>query len=490
MATNSFNLVDEKWITTVDRGLVSLREIFSDTGIKQLGGSVIEKLSIFKLLLSIAQAAYTPDNDLEWNSYTSEKMVIRICSYLEEFKSKFFLYSDDCPFLQFPILASKTKLKPFSTVQPHVASGNTTVRTQTEIAFEVDEKEAARILISLMNFSFGGKQVDNSFSLTEGYSKGKSGKVGSGLSYLGYIHSYFLGNNLIETIRLNLLTAEDIESINMFPSGIGIPLWEKMPEGENDSIAISYKQSLLGRLVGLGRFCLLEKNGLYLSEGLNYLDHQDGVCDPAVTIDKSKSKIKAIWTNPEKAPWRSLPAILSFISVAQPSIVCQQLQLCRKRVFHYPNPIAIWSLGQKVSSNSGEFKVSGRDDSVDSVIWLDKGDILSDAWYEVYAMEIDSLEHLSKILYGAITGYLDDLKRPKDEALKYIHMFWENIEPFAQDISDNCTSSEDRNKYRHKFAQIAKKVYDEACPCNTVKELKAWSEHKLNTYKYEQIGDN
>lgn len=89
MATSSFNLVDEKWITTVDRGLVSLRDVFSDTGIKQLGGSVIEKLSIFKLLLSIAQSAYTPDNDEDWNSYTSEKMMTRICSYLEQHKNKF-----------------------------------------------------------------------------------------------------------------------------------------------------------------------------------------------------------------------------------------------------------------------------------------------------------------------------------------------------------------------------------------------------------------
>lgn len=60
MATNSFNLIDEKWIPTVDKGLVSLKQVFSDREIKQLGGSVIEKLSIFKLLLAIAQSAYTP----------------------------------------------------------------------------------------------------------------------------------------------------------------------------------------------------------------------------------------------------------------------------------------------------------------------------------------------------------------------------------------------------------------------------------------------
>lgn len=53
MATNSFNLIDEKWIPTVDKGLVSLKQVFSDREIKQLGGSVIEKLSIFKLYLQL-----------------------------------------------------------------------------------------------------------------------------------------------------------------------------------------------------------------------------------------------------------------------------------------------------------------------------------------------------------------------------------------------------------------------------------------------------
>lgn len=491
MATNSFNLIDEKWITTVDKGPVSLRDIFSDSTIKQLGGSTIEKLSIFKLLLSIAQAAYTPVDDDDWCSFSLEEMSSKICSYLDKHYNKFFLYSDDNPFLQFPVLSSKTELKPFSIVQPHVASGNTTVRTQSECSYEVDVSESARILISLMSFAFGGKQVDNTFSLTEGYCKKKSGRVGVGLSYLGYLHSYFLGNNLIETIKLNLLTNEDVISLNIFPSGIGTPLWEKMPEGEDDDIAKAYKQSLLGRLVGLGRFCLLEKNGLFLTEGFNCLDHQDGVCDPAVTIDKSK--LKAVWCDPDKAPWRSLPAILSFISVSQPSVICQQLQLCMKRVCQYPYPVAIWSLGQKVSSISGEFRVLGRDDSVDSVIWMDRGDIFSEAWYEVYASEIESLEQLSKMLCDAITGYLIELKKPKktkEEASKYIHLFWESIEPFAQKISDSCDDLEKRKVCRQRFAQIAKSVYDKACPCYTAKQLKAWSKHKLNTNKYEQIGEN
>ena len=112
MATNSFNLIDEKWIPTVDKGLVSLKQVFSDREIKQLGGSVIEKLSIFKLLLAIAQSAYTPKDDLDWRNYSKKNFVSKVNSYLDKWHDNFFLYSDENPFLQFPILSSfKTELK-------------------------------------------------------------------------------------------------------------------------------------------------------------------------------------------------------------------------------------------------------------------------------------------------------------------------------------------------------------------------------------------
>lgn len=53
MATNSFNLIDEKWIPTVDKGLVSLKQVFSDREIKQLGGSVIENCQYLNFYLQL-----------------------------------------------------------------------------------------------------------------------------------------------------------------------------------------------------------------------------------------------------------------------------------------------------------------------------------------------------------------------------------------------------------------------------------------------------
>lgn len=492
MNNNSFNLIDEKWIITVDCGLVSLRQIFTDKSIKRLGGTVIEKLSVFKLLLAIAQAAYTPENDDEWYKYTSETMSSVICDYLDRYHDRFYLFSEN-PFLQFTEIKNLGKkiLKPYSTIQPYVASGNNTIRTQSEVSFHLENSEIARLLVAQMNFAFGGKQVDNSIVLTDGYKKSKSGKVGIGLSYLGYLFSYFLGKNLIDTVRLNLLTKENVKETNMFPSGIGVAPWEKLPKGEDDEIARTYKGSLLSRLVSLGRFTLMEKDGLYLTEGLLYQDHKDGVGDPAITMDKSKKDIKVIWADPEKKPWRSFPSILSFITLTDKNTICYQLYLCRKRFISYKGLSGIWSCGQKVSSNSGEFRVSGRDEGVDSVVFFDSADILSDSWYDMYSREISSLEKLAYALQKSIEGYLDDLNKSKESAKQSMRGFWECIEPFSDDIAKYCADSDQirRKNLRRLFSQIAVQCYDGACSCETANQFCAWSEHRLSTYKYEHEGE-
>ena len=58
-----FNLVDENWIPVAGEGLVSLRRVFTDHNLMALGGNPVEKIALTKLLLAIAQTAYTPKND-------------------------------------------------------------------------------------------------------------------------------------------------------------------------------------------------------------------------------------------------------------------------------------------------------------------------------------------------------------------------------------------------------------------------------------------
>ena len=63
---NRFNLIEEPWIPFVDVGLVSLRQIFTHSGYRALGGNPVQKIALTKLLLAIAQAAATPADDEAW----------------------------------------------------------------------------------------------------------------------------------------------------------------------------------------------------------------------------------------------------------------------------------------------------------------------------------------------------------------------------------------------------------------------------------------
>ena len=66
MNKSDFNLIEEQWIPVAQIGLVSLRDIFSNPDLPALGGSVLEKIAVMKLLLAIAQASYTPRDNKDW----------------------------------------------------------------------------------------------------------------------------------------------------------------------------------------------------------------------------------------------------------------------------------------------------------------------------------------------------------------------------------------------------------------------------------------
>src|SRR5690606_11842483 len=149
----------------------------------------------------------------------------------------------------------------------------------------------------------------------------------------------------------------------------GAAPWEQMPAGESCVLAEALKSSITGRLIPLSRFCLLAENGLHYSEGIVHLGYKEGVIDPSISVDFSAKDPKAIWTDPEKRPWRLLTALLSFFSQTDnKGFDCYQLRLNMRRAIQRIPVIGIWSGGLRVSNNAGEQYVSGSDDFVESMI--------------------------------------------------------------------------------------------------------------------------
>ncbi|MFH1395621.1 MAG: type I-E CRISPR-associated protein Cse1/CasA, partial [Candidatus Omnitrophota bacterium] len=330
---NRFNLVDEPWISVAGYGLVSLAEIFSNAGLASLGGNPIQKIALLKLLLAIAQTAYTPKDDADWEQLGADGMAEKCLKYLNDKKDLFWLYGEK-PFLQMTSI-SDAEIQPFGALQVYVATGNTTVLTQSQIETNLRDADKALLVIQMMGFPLGGKKTDNGIVLSLEYKgkvneKGKpsTGKPGPSIGFMGFLHSFLLGETLRETLWLNLFTTENIAELKIFPEYLGLAPWEKMPAGEDCSVAKKLKNSYLGRLVPLARFVLLEDAGMHYSEGILHASYAEGITDPSVAVDFSKAKPKVIWTDPERRPWRQLTAVLSFFeSSSLQGFDCVQLRV-------------------------------------------------------------------------------------------------------------------------------------------------------------------
>lgn len=489
---NRFNLIDEPWIPVTDIGLVSLKQLFSEESYRSLGGSPVEKIALTKFLLAIAQSAYTPENDADWQQLGSKGMASKCLMYLEKWRDRFYLYGKH-PFLQMPEIQT-AEVKSFGTVMPDVATGNTTRLTQFHDEKPLENSQKALLLLTQMSLAVGGKKTDNSVVLTPGYngktnSKGKpaTGKPGPAIGFMGFLHSFAIGPTLHTSLWFNLLSHQDIQEIGLFDNGVGQAPWEKMPDGEDCETARALKCSLIGRLVPLSRFCLLSmsKKGIHFSEGIHHLNYKEGIFDLSITTKNVGKELKAIWCNPEQMPWRVIPALLSFISQRNGSNNgCLQLKYALKKANDFGKEFGVWSGGIKVSSNAGEQYLSGKDDVLESTFLLPP-DSIKELWFESYVNQINELDELARRLYGSVSHYFKKQQKDgKDHAANAILTFWQLCERDSQQLLYGCDNAEAVKKLRNRFATYLLDTFDLLCPNQTARQLEAWAICRPNISDY------
>lgn len=487
---NSYNLVDEPWIPVADAGKISLMQIFKNPKYRGLGGNPIQKVAVFKLLLAISQAAYTPNDNDEWREIGAEGLASRCIDYLEKWHACFFLYGEK-PFLQMTEIET-AKVQSYGAVLPEISAGNTTVLGQFQVERSLDDADKALLLVSLMGFALAGKKTDNTVTLTPGYTgknndKGKpsSSKPGPSVAYMGLLHSFLLGQNLQKSLWLNLLTTTQINQTNAFVQGVGTAPWEKMPDGEDCPVAKGLKQSVMGRLVPICRFCLLQKDGLHYSEGIAHLNYKEGMVDPSVAVKYSAKVPKVLWANPEKRPWRELTSLLGFFEQGNnQGFKSWQISLCVDRARDAVEIFALWSGGLRVSSNAGEQYVSGNDDFVESAVWLDSS-TLGDNWFAQLKIEMGALDAMAKSLYGCVAHFYKEQRVDGTKlSAQATHLFWQFCERNFQDLVKNCESKFYRRKLRKLFAAYMHQSYDKFCPKETARQFDAWAKCQPNNSKY------
>lgn len=489
MKENRYNLIDEKWIPVAGKGRVGLKTIFSDESITSLGGNPIEKIAVFKLLLAIAQSAFTPEDEKEWEKVGLTGFQKKVLDYLKQHYDCFWLYGEH-PFLQMPEIEKARKMS-FGDVQLEVATGNTSVVTEIQSEKPLLDADKSLLVLMLMGFACGGKKTDNSVVLTKGYSgkandKGKpsTGKPGSSLGFMGFLHSFIFTQNLVQSVYLNLFTETCIKDIGMFSGGVGIEPWRQMPKGEDDSIAQNLKKSYMGRLIPINRFVLLTDDGIHYSEGIIHNNYAEFVVDPSIAVDFSaKPKPKVVWVDPERRPWRQITSLLAFLNTNKSTgFNCYQLSSVIERCKD-TQLFSIWSGGVRVSSNAGEQYLTGTDDFVESEVQLSSSITGEDSnFFANLSVEMDYLESIAKTLYGKVLHYFADLMTEgKSIAAQSTNTYWQMCEGDFQKLVNACesdSSSDKAKELRKMFRSYALQIFDSQCPNQTARQLEAWAKNR------------
>lgn len=482
---NYFNLVDEPWIPVANHNRVSLSEIFSNSTLKAISGNALHKVSLLKLLLAIAQRAYTPEDDEEWKTLESAGLAQKCLNYLEEKKDLFWLYGEK-PFLQKVDLATAktTKGEPISLsvigkdYPPDLPLENESIVFESQLNQELTDAEKAVLIVSMMNYSLAGKRIaKNVPPWTKGYSgKTTSAKGGPSIgNYHGYQNSHLVGESLIDTIWLNIFTRSQLNLFPQWENDPLIPPWEEFPKGEDDSIARRLKESFMSTLCAVSRFLLLKDGGMIYVEGLQYPSHKEGWREPFMTY-ASGPEGRIIWNNPTFKPWRNLPALLSTaFHGTDAKFNSPQIGLLILRSRHVRDIVGIWAGGLKVRGTAGDMSVKQSDDFIDSITFFKTKD-LGDPWFKSFENEILELENIEYQLRRAINGYYKSLSSLTPSALpKAEALFWELCSQQAQRLVDVCDEQEEMDSLRKEFIGYAYQAYNTYCPNQTARQMSSWA---------------
>jgi CRISPR system Cascade subunit CasA len=481
---NKYNLVDELWVPVGGGRLASLKDVFTDYSLKELGGTPVQKMAILKILLAIAQRACTPFDDSQWASMESSGLGTRCVTYLEKNRDLFWLYGDK-PFLQMPLLEQCVDKKN-NRLQvaeigknyiPDLTSENDSILFQSQIGRYLTDAEKVVFIISVMNYSPGGKRVVKDVpALTNGYEgKSNSAKAAPSIgNYVGYLNSCLWGISILDTVWLNLFTAEDFARYPDWKEEDLIPPWEEMPRGENDPIAQRIKKGFMGTLCSMSRFILLKDNGIIYMEGIQYPSHKDGWREPFLTYNE-KGQMK--WVDTGKKAWRNLDSLLAlvFSGDSSSSFYCPQISFFLKRARKARSVIGIWSGGLKVRATAGDQSVKQTDDYVESLVFLDSK-MIGDDWFHALEREMAVMEKIGYITKMSVKNYYKELKDTKtknDE--KAESMYWECCEKEFQNLVDFCLDKDRIAEFRIFLANCSNLSFNRFCPNETARQMLAWA---------------
>jgi CRISPR system Cascade subunit CasA len=272
-----------------------------------------------------------------------------------------------------------------------------------------------------------------------------------------------------------MFTREYIEDSSMFKyKKKDLPPWEKMPQGEDCEQARKIRDSYMGRLVAMSRFVLLEGDGIYYAEGIQYPSHKKGWREPSMCVNEKTGKL--LWVDPHKKPWREISSLLSYMSTDDNKFTCEQISNTLKRIKNKKINIGIWSGGVRARATAGDQSIKQDDDFVQSETRIVSSYL--EGGFLTLEQNINRLTQLSESLRSLVFKYCDELNLDADSHAKNAQeLFWQLCERKYQklvDISlhDKDGDAESIGKY---FIHCVYTVYVKCCPHKTARQTNAWA---------------
>ncbi|MFA6845441.1 MAG: type I-E CRISPR-associated protein Cse1/CasA [Sphaerochaetaceae bacterium] len=484
-----YNLVTEKWIPIRNHERVSLADIFVDKSLKELGGNPLEHIAVTKFLLAICQDAYTPQDNREYLAYDENQLCSEVSAYLDNNSEFFNLYDEKQPFLQFPALIKSEKVLAYEKGFPEIPSENGTILYQSQVLVNVRNAQRAMMLIVNQGFAFGGKKTDSKTTLDKELVR-KSASCGP-LQGNSYLHAYIEGDTVLQTLKLNILTVEEIQRHHFLSEGVGIAPWRQMPTTEKDSIAEKYIHSYMSQLIPMNRYLLFLEDDYRLIEGISYPPLSTQWYPFSVSVAQLDfDKPIVIHANPTKKPWRSLPAMLSFMNEDSQKEKYGNEQLSfglskvkELKLSHYH----IYAGGVNTSNTAGEHTVGNGCDFVQSRFDLNVKDS-EEFWFLYYEKAIGIFEQCSNILWGAIRNFYVELgysNVAKAKASSGQASFWDQAESLAKLLICACQDSDTNalNNIYNTIISYCANIYSEFCENSTPRQFVSWVKNQPNFKK-------
>lgn len=472
MVEKKYNLVREKWIPIEGDEKASLMEVFSYGFKGRIGGNPIQKISLYKLLLAIAQDAVLFETEEELCSLGVEGFGGLCQDYLEKYEDCFWLYGDN-PFLQYPELEERDiKVNPiFCRYIPDLSADNDTIVRETQTDPPLDDGDKALFVLTLMSYALGGKRVaDPKTFLEDVGTRSKSAKAAPSLgggTRAGYQQSLFLCDSILETVYYNSFTKEEIDSTKCLVEGI-LPPWRERPYIENDPHNEQYKKSVYAWYLAMSRAVLLMDDGIKYGEGLSYMGDW---FEPFVSREEKSFLV----VDTRRKTWRSLPSLLSgAYAQKDDGKGCYALKAHLVRIRQSCKQFEIWSGGLRVRGNSGDQSIKGKDDFVESSVSFNGG-LFGDKSFALLCDVIKESGSMEYNLKKSVDSYYEFLglngKHGDIACIQYLQI----LDSIGQSIVDSSVSIDKAKEMKKKMFLLLLDVYNSQCMRETSRQILAWA---------------